>query len=146
MAATPAIRRSSLGPAAGQRPLSWWQKVTWTKEKTNCALTKLTPKAHTDVMDIRQESSGGSPSETTKRRWDNLFRYVLNDGAFPVAPIVMRRPEGLSPIDGTHRMAVLSALQLIPEANFAKRGLAKPANEQDVWMGKHADDELPNAQ
>jgi hypothetical protein len=43
-------------------------------------------------------------------------------------------------------MAVLSALQLIPEANFAKRGLAKPANEQDVWMGKHADDELPNAQ
>ena len=58
----------------------------------------------------------------------------------------MRRPEGLTPIDGTHRMAVLSALQLIPKANFAAKKLAKPANEQDVWMGKHKDGELPNAQ
>jgi hypothetical protein len=51
-----------------------------------------------------------------------------------------------SPIDGTHRMAVLSALQLIPEANFAAKKLAKPANEQNVWMGKHKDGELPIAQ
>jgi hypothetical protein len=52
----------------------------------------------------------------------------------------------VSPIDGTHRMAVLSALRLIPEANFAAKKLAKPANEQQVWMGKHKDGELPNAQ
>jgi hypothetical protein len=43
-------------------------------------------------------------------------------------------------------MAVLSALRLIPEANFAAKKLAKPANEQQVWMGKHKDGELPNAQ
>lgn len=35
-------------------------------------------------MDIRKEMEGGKPSPTTKRRWDNLFRYVLNDGSFPV--------------------------------------------------------------
>jgi hypothetical protein len=45
-------------------------------------------------MDIRNEMTGGAPGPTTKRRWDNLFRYVLNEGSFPVAPIVMRRPEG----------------------------------------------------
>jgi hypothetical protein len=61
-------------------------------------------------------------------------RYVLNDGSFPVAPVVVRRPEGLSPINGTHRLAVLSAIQLIPEANFTAKRLAKPANEQDVWQ------------
>lgn len=70
---------------------------------------------------IRNENMGGSPTQTAKRRSDNLFRYVLNDGSFPVAPVVMRRPEGLSPIGGTHRMAVVSAFQLLPEANFARR-------------------------
>jgi hypothetical protein len=43
-------------------------------------------------------------------------------------------------------MAVLSALRLIPEANFAAKKLAKPTNEQQVWLGKHTDGELPNAQ
>jgi hypothetical protein len=52
----------------------------------------------------------------------------------------------LSPIDGTHRMAVLTALVSIPEAKFAAKKLAKPANEQNVWIGKHKDGELPNAQ
>jgi hypothetical protein len=42
----------------------------------------------------------------------------------------MLRPEGLSPIDGTRRMAVLGALRLIPKANFATKKLAKPANER----------------
>jgi hypothetical protein len=66
---------------------------------------------------------GGMPSPTTKRRWDNLFRYILNDGSFPLPPVVMRRPEGLSSIDGTHRMTVLNGLRLLPEAAFcpAKR-------------------------
>jgi hypothetical protein len=51
-----------------------------------CALTELTPKAQADVMDIRNEISGGAPSESTKRRWDNIFRYTLNAGTFPVTP------------------------------------------------------------
>jgi len=41
-------------------------------------------------------------------RVPHIFRYVLNDGSFPVPPVVMRRPEGLSSIDGPHRMAVLT--------------------------------------
>ena len=47
----------------------------------------------------------------------------------------MRRPEGLSPIDGTHRMAVLSGLRLLPEANLAAKKLAKPSNEQQDSSG-----------
>jgi hypothetical protein len=78
-------------------------------EKTDCGFDGLTPKAKADVLDIRKEMEGGNPSPATKRRWDNLFRYVLNDGSFPVPPVVMRRPEGLSPIDCTHRMAVQRA-------------------------------------
>jgi hypothetical protein len=133
------------GRLLGQRPISWWKDVTWSLEKADCGFDTLTPKAKADVMDIRKEMQGGQPGPTTKRRWENLYRYVLNDGSFPVPPVVMRRPEGLSPIDGTHRMAVLSGLRLIPEAVFASKKLAKPAAEQTVWMGRHKDGELPNA-
>jgi hypothetical protein len=31
-----------------------------------------------------------------------------------------------------------------PEAAFAAKKLAKPSNEQNVWIGKHKDGELPN--
>jgi hypothetical protein len=134
------------GKLLGQRPISWWKDVTWTLEKADCGINGLTPKSQADVLEIRNEITDGSASSSTKRRWNNLFHYVLNDCSFPVAPVVMRRPEGLSPIDGTHRMAVLSALRLLPESSFAAKGLAKPANEQNVWMGKHKNGEFPNAQ
>jgi hypothetical protein len=39
-------------------------------------------------------------------------------------------------IDGTHRLAAFSALQLMPQHKFADLGLTKPALEQDVWMGE----------
>jgi hypothetical protein len=55
----------------------------------------------------------------------------------------MRQPEGPSPIDGTRRMAVLGALRLLPEASFAAKNLAKPAN---IGMGKHKDSQLSHAQ
>jgi hypothetical protein len=72
---------------------------------------------------------------------------MLNAGTFPVAPIIIRRPEGLSPIDGSHRrLGVFSALQLMREEKFAALGPAKPALEQDVWIGTHKDGEFPNAQ
>jgi hypothetical protein len=133
------------GRLLGQRPVSWWKDVTWSSEKADCGFEGLTPKARADVIDIRKEIQGGNPNPATKRRWNNLYRYVVNDGSFPVPPVVMLRPEGLSPIDGTHRMAVLSGLCLIPDAAFAAKNLAKPSNEQTVWMGRHKDRELPNA-
>ncbi len=134
------------GRLLGQRPVSWWCNITWNLEKTNCGLVGLTPKAQADITDIRNEISGGAPSEVTGRRWDNIFRHVLNAGTFPVAPVAMRRPEGLSPIDGTHRLAVFSALQIMPNERFASLRLEKPALEQDVWIGTHKNGELPLAQ
>jgi hypothetical protein len=131
------------GRLLGQRPVSWWKDVSWVLEEVDCGISKLTPKTRTDIADIRQEISGGAPSETTKRRWDNIFRFVLNAGTFPVAPVLIRRPEGLSLIDGTHRLAVLNTLQSMPAQKFASLGLAKPAVVQSAWIGKHKDNELP---
>lgn len=140
-----AAHRHRWGRLLGQRPLSWWKDVAWSLEKTDCGFAGLTPKAQADITDIRNEIAGGNPGAGTKRRWDNIFRHVLNAGTFPVAPVIIRRPEGLSPIDGTHRLAVFTALQTMPAEKFVALGLEKPAVEQDVWIGAHKDGELPNA-
>jgi len=50
------------GRLLGKRPVSWWQDVAWTLQKTKCGLAGLTPKAQADVMDIRKEIEGGAPS------------------------------------------------------------------------------------
>jgi hypothetical protein len=66
----------------------------------------------------------------------SLNRSVIRMPAYAVPLLRLRRIE----------FSVHTALRLIPEANFAAKKLAKPANEQQVWMGKHEDGELPNAQ
>jgi hypothetical protein len=134
------------GRLLGQRPVSWWRDVSWTLERTSCGLACVTPKAQADILGIRKEIASGKPSDVTRRRWSNIFRFLLNAGTFPVAPIVMRRPEGLSLIDGTHRFAVLSAMQVMPNENFISLGVKKPALEQEIWIGNHAKRELPLVQ
>jgi hypothetical protein len=44
----------------------------------------------------------------------------------------MCKSDGLSLINGTHRRAVLSALQAKPNGKFASPGLEKPAIKQNV--------------
>jgi hypothetical protein len=63
------------------------------------------------------------------------------------AEAVWRSPLGKAARSASHHTveerAVLSALQLLQEVNFAAKKLA---NKQDVWMGKHQEGEFPNAQ
>jgi hypothetical protein len=46
--------------------------------------------------------------------------------------LIMSKSDGLSLMDGTHRPAVLSALQAKPNEKFASPGLEKPAIKQNV--------------
>jgi hypothetical protein len=46
----------------------------------------------------------------------------MDEGVFPRPLVVMRRPEGLSIIDGSHRMAAFEMLQRTPDAKFRSLG------------------------
>jgi hypothetical protein len=123
------------GRLLGQRPLAWWKDVTWALEKTDCG--------EGGVMDIRKEWRAATRARPRSDA-GTLVPLRPKRRLVPGPPVVMGRPECLSPIDGTHRMAVLSGLRLLPGAALAAKKLAKPSKEQNVWMGRHADGELPN--
>jgi hypothetical protein len=55
----------------------------------------------------------------------------------------MRLPDGLSILDGNHRITAFCDLQMIPAGGFERRGLKKPVLEQDVWIGTHGRGETP---
>jgi hypothetical protein len=56
----------------------------------------------------------------------------------------MQRADGLSLIDGTHRMAAFVMFQGLSDAQLAQVNVQRPSVEQDVWQGVHPNGELPD--
>jgi hypothetical protein len=131
------------GRILGQRPVSWWKRISWKLEKANCAVTSLAPKSKGIVETIISEVDRRSADEGTTRRFTNAFHYVLDNASLPNAISAMRTSEGLLLLDGNHRMSAFCSLQRMPEAWFAKKGKKKAAIEQPVWIGTHPENELP---
>jgi hypothetical protein len=131
------------GRLLGGRPLSWWKNVTWKKETVKCELSAFSPKAQTGIKEIRSELNKDNPDAITKRRFDDAFRWTLNDATFPKPIIVMKITGGLSILDGSHRMAAFSALQDVPANKFEELKVKKAPLEQEVWVGTHSGGEVP---
>jgi hypothetical protein len=132
------------GRLLGGRPLSWWKKVTWEEEQVKCDLATLAPKARTDVLDVITQFNSGEADASTKKRVAQSWVYIKDNGEFPRALVTMKIPEGLSLLDGSHRMAAFCMLQDIDDAEFKKTGKKKPALEQTIWVGTHQDGEVPD--
>jgi hypothetical protein len=128
----------------GGKPLSWWKKVTWKKERLKCDLAGFTPRARTGVNEILAEMISGFADETTRRRVLTPYKHIMDEGVFPRLLVTMKRPEGLSILDGSHRMAAFEMLQRTRDAKFKSLGRTKAALEQEVWVGTHSEGELPN--
>jgi len=47
----------------------------------------------------------------------------------------MKKPDGISLIDGSHRMAAFEVVQGLPDEQFAKGGYQRPSRDQEVWAG-----------
>ena len=47
----------------------------------------------------------GSADKTTRRRVLNSYKYIMDEGKVPRLLVTVKRPEKLSIIDGSHRMA-----------------------------------------
>jgi hypothetical protein len=87
--------------------------------------------------------NNGTADETTKTRFNDAFRYILNAAAFPKPLITMKIPSGLNVLDGSHRAAAFSTLQMMPDAKFEELKMKKAAPEQEVWLGTHPRGEAP---
>jgi hypothetical protein len=95
----------------GGKPLSWWKQVTWEKKKVLCRLDDLAAKAKADVSDIIDAWNDGTADATTKKRVAQPWVHIKNNGVFPRALVTMQRTDGMSLIDGSHRMAAFVMFQ-----------------------------------
>jgi small nuclear ribonucleoprotein (snRNP)-like protein len=89
----------------GFRPIPWWREVTWKLEKTNCGFENLCQATKAIVARVLVEKTSGNIDEATLRRFDNAFNYILKNAVFEDPPIAMRLPDGLSILDGNHRIS-----------------------------------------
>ena len=127
----------------GGKPLSWWKSVTWEKETVTCDLTSLTQKARTDVSNIIADFNAGTADASTKKRVAQPWIYIRDHGVFPRSLVTMKKVDGLSLIDGSHRMAAFEIVQGLTDAQLAEMGVSRPARTQEVWVGTHCNGEVP---
>jgi hypothetical protein len=127
----------------GFRPLSWWREVTWKLEKTDCGLANLCQGTKSIVTGMLVEKATGTIDEETGTRFKRASDYILKNGGFEEPPIAMRLGDGLSVLDGNHRMTAFCGLQQVPAEILEKRGLRETAQEQELWIGTHSRGEVP---
>jgi Ribosomal protein L7/L12 dimerisation domain len=127
----------------GFRPLPWWREVTWKREKTDCSFSNLCQGTKTIVARMLAEKANGTIDEETGTRFKKAADYILKNGGFKEPPIAMRLADGLSILDGNHRISAFCGVQEESAEILEKRGLRKPAQEQELWIGTHSRGEVP---
>jgi hypothetical protein len=127
----------------GFRPLSWWREVRWKREKTDCSFSNLCQGTKAIVARMLVEKANGTIDEETRTRFGKAADYILKNGVFEEPPIAMQLADGLSILDGNHRITAFCGLQEAPAEILEKRGLRKPALEQESWVGTHSRGEVP---
>jgi hypothetical protein len=89
------------------------------------------------------EKTNNTIDKDTRRRFDRAVDHILNSATFEGSPVAMRLANGLSILDGNHRITAFCWLQMMTVEQFEKLSFRKPALEQDVWIGTHTRGETP---
>lgn len=127
----------------GHRPIPWWREVTWKLEMTDCGFAALCADTKAIVVRMLTEKSNGTMDEETRRRFDKAVDHILKNAAFEEPLIAMKMSDGLSILDGNHRISAFCWLQMMTPEEFEKLGFKKPAQEQQIWIGTHGHGETP---
>lgn len=132
----------------GLRPLSWWKNVAWKSEERDIDFSVLCNSTKRIVNGmisghINDKPNIYSAGPDSKDRFFSAMKFLSEHGRVPGALVVMQLNDGLSVIDGNHRVAALCARQAVSD-EIIKRGGLVPAKAQSIWMGEHAAGEVPS--
>jgi hypothetical protein len=137
--------------------LHFWNDAKWEKVKMDLTKVKYS-NAHNKTIDGLLDAyvKGANNSyfqhlgEDGEKRFSNCLRYILKNGAFPVAPILsVTHKNEYEVLDGNHRFAAYEFLSRIHsaiksmspverESVVKKFGVScyfdPPRDDQDVWV------------
>jgi hypothetical protein len=129
----------------GGRPLSWWKNVTWSLEEREVDFGRLCQGTKRIVNNMIDGHINGNPnlySADSDVRFRSALSHIAKTGTLPRPLVVMQLRDGLSVIDGNHRVAALCTCQA-GAAEIAKKGGVAPLLKQQVWLGAHSTGEVP---
>jgi energy-coupling factor transporter ATP-binding protein EcfA2 len=90
------------------------------------------------------EMNSGKADQDTKKRVARSWIYIKDNGKFPHRLITMKKPDGISLIDGNHRVAAFEMVQSLTDAQFVQMNVERPSRDQEVWVGTHSGGEVPH--
>jgi hypothetical protein len=131
----------------GRRPLSWWERIDWHLEERGvnfnalCAGTRRIVNALIDGH-LNDTPNIYSVGDNSKTRFFDALGSIAKNGIFSYPIITVRLDDGLSVLDGNHRVAALCACQAYPEI-IRDKGGHPPAEKQPIWVGTHTAGEVP---
>ena len=122
--------------------------MTWKVEESDLNFEALSHASKRIVTDMLDGHVNGTPNiygrwPESKARFLSAGRYVSENGTLPKPLIAMRLKDGLSVLDGNHRVTALCFRQAAPERILKVSGVP-PLKRHQVWVGKHANGEVPS--
>jgi hypothetical protein len=132
----------------GGRPLSWWRQVRWTLEDSDLTFDSLSTASKRIVRDMLDGHVNGKPNpisqiRNSRTRFLTAGKYISENGTSPKPPLVIKKADGLSVLDGNHRVSALCFRRLASERIVNLSGVA-PRKIHQVWVATHPRGEVPN--
>lgn len=124
------------------RPLSWWQGVVWTRVLSPLDKSEICALDRDTQGKMHHAYFGGGYNEYSfisdgRERALSVLLFIREHGTLPAAPIAMKISDGLTFVDGSHRMVAWHIYTELAETNKLSDGAAVRASSQPVWVGEH---------
>ena len=119
--------------------------MTWKLEEREVDFGALCQGTKRIVNNMIEGHVNGNPnlySADSDVRFKAALTHIAKNGAVPKPLVGMQLKDGLSVIDGNHRVAALCTCQAGAD-EMVKKGGVVPSKTQQVWVGTHSAGEVP---
>jgi hypothetical protein len=126
-----------------RRSLSYWQSVMWHQEQRELAQSELEPRSLATILSLIDGYINGATNMFTeqiddgKQRFGSLLNYTMANGTMPVPPVLISEEQGLTVMDGNHRISALFVCRHLSQKEPDKlRAIGKTCQSvHTAWIG-----------
>lgn len=114
------------------KSINYWQTLQWQRHTLTLTPEELSSASYALAIQLIQAASGKSNQlsayiSNTAERFRSCLDYIQAHGTTPGVVLLLRNEDGISVIEGNHRIAALIAFQLL-------RPVDSPALSFEAWV------------
>lgn len=124
----------------GLKSLDYWRKTQWDQTTHSLEFNTLCPETRISLDHLFRAHALGEKNEYSnlkdgKERFNSVFQYVRSHGVIPRPAIIRHKENGLSLLDGNHRVSALTAARVFWRNEASRHAIAcSPQELQPVWV------------